>query len=446
MEEGTVVAAVCEHKVNVGSSQGPDRDEVSSTTADPTSSAEVTTTETRTADPTSSAEVTTTKTSTATALQLQGGGQRSSEEVAEVEYTISVHNESMGDLDLCESGGFTLELHDKSRLSAGIEPQEHRNERQEHWNERQGHVKRKMSDRKHSKVESGQRRHRTHHKEREKKRRERIQDQRHRSDSDDSDDHRRRRKKYDRCDCCHRRRHECSRNHQEGCYGNHDYERHTESYHASGSYQREKEHHRSRLYSDDYPPASGHQAGPRASSESGAKHSDSDSSRDRRKRYGSRHRPRRGSRSLEEKRRQRYRSEEREAPHHSSRLKSEVRKVTEEYVVQKNLAKELNDLDVEIKDNKKELLKSLLRRERLELLHRSLHGEQLHRERGQSAQEQMRIETDQASSNSSSTSTGKMVQELSNLDQAIRDGKIQLLRVMKRMEEEKAEEQSMDSS
>jgi len=60
--------------------------------------------------------------------------------------------------------------------------------------------------------------------------------------------------------------------------------------------------------------------------------------------------------------------------------------------------------------------------------------------------EQMHVETSLELSNYSSTSTGEMVQELSNLDQAIMDGKKQLLRVLKRMEEEKAEEESIDSS
>jgi len=172
----------------------------------------------------------------------------------------------------------------------------------------------------------------------------------------------------------------------------------------------------------------------------------------RRKRSGCSHPPRRSSQSFEEeRRRQGHHSEEREAPHHRSRLKSEVRRVTEEHLTQKKLAQELNDLDVEIKENKKELLKSLLRRERLELLHRSLGGGQLHSDRGQSAQEhvhieQMHVETGLGLSNYSSTSTGEMVQELSNLDQAIMDGKKQLLRVLKRMEEEKAEEESIDSS
>lgn len=439
-------AAICKHSV-----QRPHRSEVSSTTAVPTSSV---------AHTSSSAEVTTTEVmepSIAITSQPQGGGQRSTEEGAD--YTVSVHSESMGDLDLVESGDFTLELHDKSSLLVGIELREHGSERQEH-------VKKKMSDskpsRSYSKAESGQRRHRVHHKDRHKKRRERIRDWRHRSNSDDSDDHkdRRRKRNHDRCDYCHRKRHESSRNHcycfEEGYYGNHDYERHTESYHASGSfYQREKERHRSRLYSDDYPQGSGHSRGPRVSSESGAGYSDSDSPGElnsRRKRSGCSHPPRRSSQSFEEeRRRQGHHSEEREAPHHRSRLKSEVRRVTEEHLTQKKLAQELNDLDVEIKENKSELLKSLLRRERLELLHRSLRGEQLHSDRSQSAQEevhveQMHVETGQEWSNYSSTSTGEMVQELSNLDQAIMDGKKQLLRVLKRMEEEKAEEESMDSS
>ena len=99
----------------------------------------------------------------------------------------------------------------------------------------------------------------------------------------------------------------------------------------------------------------------------------------------------------------------------------------------------MSELDAEIKENKKKLLKSLLHRERLELLHRSLHEEQLSSNMGPSTHEIEPV------SISPSTPTVEIVRELSYLDRAIIDGKKQLLRVMKKMEEERAEE-SMDSN
>jgi hypothetical protein len=96
------------------------------------------------------------------------------------------------------------------------------------------------------------------------------------------------------------------------------------------------------------------------------------------------------------------------------------------------LSLELNEVDRQIQGNKKELLKSMLRKERLELLQKNLHG-------GESSvadsSTMLRKSTDVAGVKT----TSEMEKELELLNRAITDGKKQLLRVMKKMEEEQIE-------
>ena len=95
----------------------------------------------------------------------------------------------------------------------------------------------------------------------------------------------------------------------------------------------------------------------------------------------------------------------------------------------KLLALELNEVDRQIQDNKKELLKSMLRKERLELLQKNLHG-------GESSV----ADTSARSTDGAGVkTTSEMEKELELLNRAITDGKKQLLRVMKKMEEEQIE-------
>ena len=120
---------------------------------------------------------------------------------------------------------------------------------------------------------------------------------------------------------------------------------------------------------------------------------------------------------------------------HSSQGKRAVRldeKKQKPKAETKLLALELNEVDKQIQDNKKELLKSMLRKERLELLQKNLHG-------GESsvpdASAMLRRSTDGAGVKT----TSEMEKELELLNRAITDGKKQLLRVMKKMEEEQIE-------
>lgn len=94
----------------------------------------------------------------------------------------------------------------------------------------------------------------------------------------------------------------------------------------------------------------------------------------------------------------------------------------------KELAQELSEVDRQIQDNKKELLKSMLRRERLELLQKSLHSEDHSMSGATSAL--------QKSAAATTKTTSEMERELVMLNRAITDGKKQLLRVLKRVEED----------
>ena len=93
----------------------------------------------------------------------------------------------------------------------------------------------------------------------------------------------------------------------------------------------------------------------------------------------------------------------------------------------KALSNELNGLEKQITDNKRDLLKSMLRRERIELLRNSLHP----------------CPPDPLPTPSSlrgGASVGDMQSELTSLESAILNGKKHLLRVMKRIEEDQADE------
>ncbi len=93
----------------------------------------------------------------------------------------------------------------------------------------------------------------------------------------------------------------------------------------------------------------------------------------------------------------------------------------------KALSNELNGLEKQITDNKRDLLKSVLRRERIELLHNNLHP---------SPPDPLPT----PSSLRGGASVGDMQSELTSLESAILNGKKHLLRVMKRIEEDQADE------
>ena len=95
-----------------------------------------------------------------------------------------------------------------------------------------------------------------------------------------------------------------------------------------------------------------------------------------------------------------------------------------------SLARELNEVDRQIQNNKKELLKSMLRKERIEFLQKSLHG-------GESSVSGGVLQKSGLAT--TMKTTGAMEKELELLNRAIVDRKKQLLRVMKKMEEERME-------
>ncbi len=94
----------------------------------------------------------------------------------------------------------------------------------------------------------------------------------------------------------------------------------------------------------------------------------------------------------------------------------------------KALSNELNGLEKQITDNKRDLLKSLLRRERIELLQNSLHPSP----HPSILQTTSRLQSEEEMSS--------IQRELCSLETAILDEKKHLLRVMKRIEEDKADD------
>ena len=103
------------------------------------------------------------------------------------------------------------------------------------------------------------------------------------------------------------------------------------------------------------------------------------------------------------------------------------------------LSEELERLDRAILNNKKELLKRVLKHERVELLHRSLHGTRQHHQQGTS------IISDGSKRGEPSSSAAiddaedddaiAMREELEELDRAILEGKRSVLKVMKHLEQ-----------
>ena len=114
------------------------------------------------------------------------------------------------------------------------------------------------------------------------------------------------------------------------------------------------------------------------------------------------------------------------------------------------LTLELSGLEEEIRDNKRDLLKSMLRRERIELLRKNLH------DLGTNASVKCGFKEQQSQTYSldcinpvevgRKTSTSDMQKELVGLEQAIVVGKKQLLRVMMKMEEDQVEQETDDES
>ena len=92
------------------------------------------------------------------------------------------------------------------------------------------------------------------------------------------------------------------------------------------------------------------------------------------------------------------------------------------------LHEELSSLDQEIAEHKREVLRAMLRSERLKLLHRQLRGEDLPGDELHSLRQPLVI--------NETTPTGEVVQQLAELDRAIVDGKRRVLHVMKKMEEQ----------
>ena len=106
------------------------------------------------------------------------------------------------------------------------------------------------------------------------------------------------------------------------------------------------------------------------------------------------------------------------------------------------LAEELGEVERQIQDNKKELLKSMLRKERLELLQRNLRGESsltsgdvLTTSEGSGPDD-----TKSCKHDVTKKTTNEMERELELLNRAIVDGKKQLLRVMKKVEEDQLDD------
>ena len=100
------------------------------------------------------------------------------------------------------------------------------------------------------------------------------------------------------------------------------------------------------------------------------------------------------------------------------------------------LHRELNVLEKEINENKRDLLKSMLRRERIELLRKSLYPQDCTNQLTP-----LTVETHQHSS-TSEAGVGDMKNELKSLEVAILDGKKHLLKVMKKIEEDQMEQES----
>lgn len=395
--------------------------------------------------------------------------------VEDTSYAISVHVENAGELDLSVGSSRSNPIRDSSTedLRAGeFEDRMNEKERVKARRKRSGRETRKDHSgsgvRTHpdSDSEHEHSRRRRHHGRSEQHRYGHSSYSRHRLksfSSDDSCDHLRRERRrrgsereqrYDDAESSRARR-DYQSSHREAYYGDHDYDRFTDSFPMSSSYyQRDQHHHRSRLYSDDYPhhstDATSHREHVhRDKHHSSSDHSDGEHGSFRRRKY---HQRQRSSSSSWEKERNRLktRRHSRERKHHrrsKHKRKNASLVGTAQDAVVVQLSDELNQLDEQIRDNKKQLLKSLLHRERLELLHKALHSETAS---GDAPESETREATPQCIVEpvriASHTPTKEMLKELTFLDQAIKDGKRQILRVMKRMEEQEVEEHRMDSS
>ena len=169
---------------------------------------------------------------------------------------------------------------------------------------------------------------------------------------------------------------------------------------------REKKH-RLRMYSDDYPTAA--VSSPRESRVSSSAKGTS-------------------SRTREERQREKY---------HSRRRRRHLTPDTSAV----ELRQELESVNRQIREHKTELLGAMLRSERLRLLHRNLRGEDL-----PSTEVLQRVhDLGQLTVISETTPTSDVVHELAQLDQAIMDGKRQVLKMMRRMEEQQAASHAPDS-
>ena len=232
--------------------------------------------------------------------------------------------------------------------------------------------------------------------------------------------------------------------HPEKSYGGHDYERCSEVYPSADAayYRRDEQLHRSRLYSDDFPRAGSSSRHLRERKKERIFSDAESSSSDERRRQ---HRRRRHRYSPEEKKRGDSGSRARSRERRRSGSGSERRKREQHSAAKQQLSRELSELEGQIKDNKKQLLRSLLHRERLEFLHTALETEKV----GSNSEQSSRQGTDDVRplSVSRDSTTDDMVKELELLDRAISDGKKQILRVVKRMEEQQETADSdMDSS
>ena len=203
-------------------------------------------------------------------------------------------------------------------------------------------------------------------------------------------------------------------------HGDHDYDRHRG---RDSPYYKREGHHRTKLYSDDFT----------------VEHTRrSDDKKSNKKNPSTKYR--KASKEFYSKPRSRSTSSEEGFSKHRSRKKTVSSRLMHDGATgecdenRKRLSQELNVLDQQIKDNKKELLKSMLRRERMELIQRHLRKPSM-------------VDSDQFLDGHKPVdcrvaSANEMIQELVFLDQAIVDGKKQLLKVMKTMEEDQVERDS----
>ena len=181
---------------------------------------------------------------------------------------------------------------------------------------------------------------------------------------------------------------------------------------------------RLRLYSDDYDGITPFRDSQQRSKESVTGHSPPHVSH-RLHKGGERERNNHSSSSRHSRRR--------DTPDRDKTHRVEKRKKGKEKERDVRLVEELSSIEQQIREHKREILGTMLRSERLRLLHRNLRGEELL----VPPSELMGV-GGFPTVTGGAPPTGDVVSELEQLDQAIVDGKRQVLKLMKRMEERQA--------